>query len=342
MHYLNRTLRLAAACTFIVSTTLAAKPDRPSDGGGTGYDLIVLAPLGTDTGSSTATDLNEFGKAVGYYSDLAGDCYGFYYDSGKDAYALFGAGVEIHGLNNLGEMVGVDNNTSTGLYWRSPADQAPAVLAPLPGHTTSHGIRMNDAGIIVGRSQGDGLPIVVAWTVNVEGVVSGPVELPIPADAASGTPVDLSEADSDGFAWVAGYSDTYQTAIGWEVRNDGTPELLSGPTDLGSLAGTPSAAHGVNFYAEFVGESNSWPFLKLNGAAMQPLPGLRKATHGYAAGINDDGLVVGSQGWLSRGTPVFKAVLWQDPGTVVDLNTQVPRPAKARSRVATYRWRLSL
>ena len=50
------------------------------------------------------------------------------------------------------------------------------------------------------------------------------------------------------------------------------------------------------------------------------LSGLRKATNGSASGINDNGAIVGSQGYLSRGTPVFKAVLWSEAGMVIDLN----------------------
>jgi hypothetical protein len=56
---------------------------------------------------------------------------------------------------------------------------------------------------------------------------------------------------------------------------------------------------------------------------MQPLAGIRKATHGYAGDINDLGVIVGSQGYLSRGLPVLKAVLWSAPDSVVELDKQV-------------------
>lgn len=309
-------------------TTSVSEAKKPGGGGGAAeYALVVLAPPDITIAASHATDLNEFGNVVGCYTDSSNQCHGFHYNLAENTFLLFGAGVQVHGLNNLGAMVGVDKNTGQGLFWRSPADQNPVVLSPLPGHYATHGIRINDTGLMIGNSQGDGLPAVVAWTVDGEGVVSSPVELPFPNGDVRGSAVDLSEADSNGASLVAGYSGTLnvfpQTAVAWEVGIDGGPLLLSGPTDLGSLGGTPSAAFGVNFHGDFVGQSDAWPFLKPNGGPMQALPGLRKATHGDAGDINDNGAIVGYQGYLARGTPVFQAVLWPDHGTVVDLNKKV-------------------
>lgn len=56
---------------------------------------------------------------------------------------------------------------------------------------------------------------------------------------------------------------------------------------------------------------------------MQPLPGMRKATWGYAEGVNDHGAMVGIMGYLFKGNSVEKAVLWPDAATVVDLNQKV-------------------
>ena len=101
-------------------------------------------------------DLDEFGNVVGSYSDSVNDRNGFYYDRGENTYVLYDPGVEVFGLNNLGEMVGTDWNTGEGLYWRSPSDPNPVTLSPLTGHQTTLGGKINDAGIIVGRSHGNG------------------------------------------------------------------------------------------------------------------------------------------------------------------------------------------
>jgi uncharacterized membrane protein len=328
-----RWLVIAVAIGLVCSSVgLAKKPDKPPADDGASYDLVVLAPPGVQITGSNAYDLDEAGNVVGYYFDTDGERNGFYYDQAQESCRLFGPGVVIFGLNNLGEMVGADWNTGEGLYWSAP-DATPVPLAPLDGHSIADGFNINDAGIIVGRSQGDGPSAAVAWSVNAEGVVSPPIELPFPEGDTRGSVTDLGEEDADGIYRIVGYSgavDLYETALHWQVAIDADGLfLLSGPTDLGTLNGGPvAAALGVNSTGDVVGmsaEGNGpfWPILKPAGEEMQPLPGTQKATWGYAVGINDNGNMVGITGYLFKGKSVETAVLWPDAGSVIDLNKKV-------------------
>jgi len=325
--HLGRWIAIALAIGLVCSSqALAKKPPKPPADDGASYDLVVLAPAGVQITGSNAYDLDEADNVVGYYLDLDRERNGFYYDRAQESWRLFGPGVVVFGLNNLGEMVGADWNTGQGLYWSAP-EVPPVPLAPLGGHLSSDGFKINDAGIIVGRSQGNGCSVAVAWSVDAQGVVSAPIELPFPEGDTRGSVSDLGEEDADGISRIVGYSgavDLRETALQWEVVID--PDgllLLSGPSDLGSLDGGPSAAYGVNSGGEVVGESSNWPFVKPASQPMQPLPGIQKATNGLAGGINDLGQMVGRQGYLFKGEAVFKAVLWPDAASVIDLNKKV-------------------
>ena len=322
-----RWIAIAVTIGLVCSTqALAKKPPVPPDDDGAAYDLVVLAPPDVQITGSYAYDLDEAGNVVGYYLDSDGERNGFHYNRAQDSWRLFGPGVVVFGLNNLGEMVGADWNTGEGLYWSAP-EVPPVPLDPLDGHLGSDGFKINDAGIIVGRSQGNGFSVAVAWSVDAEGVVSPPIELPFPEGDTRGSVSDLGEEDADGISRIVGYSgavDLRETALQWEVAAD--PDgllLLSGPADLGSLDGGCSAAYRVNSDGDVVGESGNWPFVKPVGQPMQPLPGIRKATSGLAGGINDLGQMVGRQGYLFKGEAIFKAVLWPDAASVIDLNKKV-------------------
>ena len=324
---MGRWIAIAVAIGLFCSAEAQAKKPPNPGGGGADYNLVVLAPSGQAT-SSFASDLDDLGNVVGNYSDSVNNRIGFYYDRAEDSYRLFGPGVEVFGLNNLGEMVGADDNTGEGLYWISAADENPVTLSPLAGHQTSEARRVNDAGIIVGNSQG----VAVAWKVNENGVVSAPIELPFLQGDAEGLARGVSERNVDGVSRIVGSSGVglQERAVMWEVAvdADGAPFLHSGPTDLGSLEGGFSVASGVNLDGDIVGrsarESGYWPFVKPAGQPMQPLPLTRKATHGVAVGINDLGQMVGRQLYTPpQDLPVFKPVLWPDAGSMIDLSKKV-------------------
>ena len=331
-----------AASLLCITPVQAKKPDKPGgDGGGGGaaYNLVVLAPPNVDVIESHAIDVDEFGNVAGRYEDLSGQWRGFYYNLDQDTFSLFDPGVRANGINNLGEMVGVDENTGEGLYWRSPSDEDPITLSPLTGHLISFAFKINDTGIIIGSSREKivtdpedpeypVLPVPVAWKVNQQGTVSAPIVLPFPNGDTRGSVVDLSALDNNGMCRIVGYSgavDLHETAVQWDVivGSGGALSLAFGPIDIGSLGGDHSAAFDVNSGGDIVGQSGGWPFVKPSGQTVQPLIGIRKATWGYAEGINDAGTMVGIMGYLFHGAMIEKAVLWSDATTVVDLNKKV-------------------
>lgn len=310
-------------------------------GGGADYRVLPLAPPGADLVASYATDLNEQGDVVGRYEDQSGGLHAFHYNAAGNSYLEFGPGIRVFGLNNLGQMTGVDEDTGEGLYWRSPGDQNPLTLAPLPGYDGGVGHEINDSSVIVGASYGDGFPAATAWKVDSQGTVSEPILLPFPAGDIRGAVTAINELD-DGLCCVVGYSgavNLYETAVQWTVAVvDRGLALAAGPLDVGSLAGGPSAAFGVNAAGDIVGRSGVWPFVKTSGGAVQPLPGIPKATWGYAEGINDDGVMVGVMGYLAQGRSVEKAVIWPNAGAVVDLNKKA---ALGRSNVLEAAFQIS-
>jgi probable HAF family extracellular repeat protein len=81
----------------------------------------------------------------------------------QDLGTLGGATSEAHGVNNLGQVVGL-SDTSSGPHaflWRDGAMQD---LGLLPGDTSSRADHINDSGMVVGASQGSGGVRAFVWT----------------------------------------------------------------------------------------------------------------------------------------------------------------------------------
>jgi hypothetical protein len=293
---------------------------------------------GAVPGTNFAYDLNDRGNIVGEYRDADGTRHGFHYEQQTAVYGSLGAGVTPRGVNDLDEIVGVDQDGTVGLYWSSPAD-VPTPLPPLAGHTHSRATAINNAGIIIGVSAipqeaplTPGYRAIVAWRVDANGNVSAPVPLPFPADDLRGQPFDLAE-QLNGVTMIVGSTGdaAYPKihAVQWSVEVDGSGELslLTGPTVLSS---DYAAALGVDNSGDVVGDAvsgddpSAWPFLKIAGQPVQPLPGLSKAASGSAVDINDSGLIVGWQvSFLQGQGAVERAVLWTSPTKVIDLNRLV-------------------
>lgn len=324
---------------LVPAVTQAKKPGGGGggDGGGSSpYSLITLAPPGVSVISSWPTDLDETGTVVGGFSS-GSQVRSFHYDSNQDSWVTFGGGIRILGLNNLGQLVGSDEPNAEALLWASPVDATPAVLAPLPGFSMASAVDINDAGLIIGQCfDAVGTRVAAAWVITSEGDVSLPVELPSPAGDPFASVYALEEPDSNGVIQIvgaSGQSNPGSKAIRWEVDIVADqPVVVSGPTDLGSLGGE-SAAYGINVLGDVVGESGNWPFVKWAGQAMQPLSGIRKASYGYANEINNAGVIVGEQGYLSRGRAVSKAVIWTASNSPRELEKDV-NLARGESLVA--------
>jgi hypothetical protein len=325
------------AAMVLGNASIFAQGKKPGGGGGggTGYQVVRLAAPGSATRSTWAYDLNDRGNVVGDYDDNSGARPGFHYERSTNTYQSLGVGTTARGVNQLDEIVGTDEIASVGLYWSSPgADPVP--LLPLTGHTHSRAVTLNNAGIVIGSSFipeeapiTPGFHAAVAWYVNPQGVVSGPVELPYLAGDIAGAAHDLTDADA-GVAVIVGTSGTTDSAlpVSWAVMVGEDGLAVIGPTQF---AGNYVLAEpwSVNNSGDAVGRAAfaeggaGLPFVRRAGQAVAALRILPNAFSGSAVGINDAGVIVGGQGVTLRQGVGTRAVLWSNATTVVDLNSLV-------------------
>ena len=310
--------------------SLAKKPDGTGGGGGTGYDVVVLAPLGTETYSSTVGDLNEVGELVGSYEDDKDVPLAFYYDIALDEYVTLLGGTIALGINNQGNIVGGDWDAGAALYWHSPT-AAPDSLAPLPGDVEAFASDLNDDRMACGRSfDAAYLSSGVAWWIDEAGTPDEPISLPpLPGDDFS-LALRIAEAAADGTALITGFSGikgqsfSSETAVVWSVGLDenNALTLLAGPTGLGTLSGGYSLGYAVNNNGDVCGESENWPFLATAGSTAAPLPGPSDAQFGSAGDLNESGQIVGEFQILKKRQLQYRAMLWDD-GQPIDLSKRV-------------------
>lgn len=342
------------AVGFVLAASLAtANYAGSAQGKKTGtptYQVVRLTFPGAAVGTTWAYDLNDRGIAVGEYEDTSGTLYGFHYQSSTDSYQSLGAGNIARGVNQLDEVVGTDTIAGVGLYWNSP-DAEPVVLNPLPGHTHSQAVALNDSGIIIGSSYipedapvTPGFRAIVVWYVNPQGAVHGPVVLPFLEGDIEGRPSDLTEAQN-GVTTVVGSSESSDSPlpVTWMVMVVGdSPEVL-GPVQFdGSYV--QANAYGINNFGDAVGGAAlgagmpGMAFQRRAGQPVLPLPILPNAYSGIATDINDAGLMVGGQGiTIKNHGATTHGVYWRNSSTVADLNSLV-----SLGRTESFTWALRI
>ncbi len=332
------TLSLAVA-----SESLAQGGGKPGGGGGggssTAYNLFRLSAPGAAASSTEAHRMNDAANVVGSYRDAANVRYGFYYHHASETYTSLGTMTSASGMNQSDAIVGQDELLGLGVYWSSPSSP-PLLLPPLAEHEYSKAISINDDGMIVGESYNLGTTNIepgdqglVAWFVDEDSNVHGPVELPFLSGDWAGRVMQVGPANN-GVATVVGSSgdsaagpDEFPLPVAWSLvlTSDGLlvfgPAIVEGDYEVGD-------ANGVNSSDTIVGMAGlptSYPFLKAAGEPMLILPMLSKAVSGYARAINSSGSTVGMQNVQPRRNSTLErtAVLWPTANSVVDLNTQV-------------------
>ena len=140
------------------------------------------------------------------------------------------------GINNLNQIVGINGDYSA-LFWSSPS-ASPISLPPLPGDLTSTAGRINDAGIIVGDSEGLDTQTWVVWRVyldeNGTQQVDGPKVLP-PLQESVHAVWDINEVVG-GTAQLVGESDGEAVVWTVEVNEDGTLAAPAAAVSMGTLS----------------------------------------------------------------------------------------------------------
>lgn len=344
---LHHLLLTTTAVGLLVTCVRAAPPS----GSNSSYQIVRLTPPVANLASAIADDLNGSGNVVGDYRTADGATGAYFYRASSRQFTLLGPALQASGINAQDVIVGVDDVLHCGLYWSSPT-ATPTPLLPLAQHTHATARMINQARVVVGSSyipedtpEHPDYRAIVAWKVSSSGSVLGRVVLPFPDGDLRGTALDINEA-VNGVTIVVGTTGDATTfplhAVQWAVQEDefGQLTLLSGPT---IIASNFSGANSLNDASTVVGSTvfstggSAWPFYKLSDGAVIALAGISKATHGSANGINNSGKIVGYQGYISRAQgAVQRAVLWNSPTSVVDLNTKVSLGSSESLRFATH------
>lgn len=197
----------------------------------------------------------------------------------------------VHDINSQGQVVGASGfphgaATHAFLWTRKGGIHDLGVLA---GGDYSIASSINDAGQVVGTSNAQDSIHAFVWTSQ-----NGLSQLPGLAGADSSSAYAINAVGA-----IAGASGSQ--AVVWNGNT---------PTDLGTLGGSWSEAHGINNSGQTVGvaDTKTGPhaFLWTSGSGMQDLGTLPGDSSSRANRISDQGAVVGA----SEGAQGIRAFFW--------------------------------
>lgn len=271
----------------------------------------TIADIGRgNLASSVAHAMNSSGQVVGAIGGVHGDNLTAFFWPGQGSQHVVGRPLrsdysEAFGINTAGVVVGAANLETgmQGFTW-SPTTHL-ALLAPLPGDSSSAASAINDAGVVVGFSSGPGGQTAVAWQGQTPHLLLDRSLSPSQALAVGASGV------------VVGFYGSGDSAQGFSSGPEGTTTLGPLPGDVssqamavsgnGQAAGTSSGANGTRAVV--------W-------AATGPinLGFLQGGDHSAAYGINSVGQIVGS----SSSNLGLRAFVWSAGTGMQDLNTLIP------------------
>lgn len=301
--------------------------------------LYTVTDLGTLGGyASYATDLNEAGQVVGYGDTAQGLFHAFVWDNGTmiDLGTFGGSQSVAAGINDLGQVVGyaaLPDDTGMHAFLLAPRgsqwfednnedgiNDLMLDLGTLNGTAYSNAVDVNNAGLVVGNSDGH----AVVWDGNGMtdlGMPSGFTAIGPEAINALGQVTGTVGYDDDQgvrhastFLWDAANGFTVLGA-GWGYNDSYATDI----NDAGQVVGVQGDAS-VGYYTAFL-----WTPDSPNGRSGS-FTDLNWVAGGYdsnANGINNVGLVVGvnyvDDGWDSYP----HAFLWDGADGAVDLQYQL-------------------
>lgn len=197
----------------------------------------------------------------------------------------------VHDINSLGQAVGASGfphgADTHAFFWSKKGGMRD--LGVFAGGDYSIASAINDAGQVVGTSNSQDNMHAFLWTSQ-----NGLVQLPTLSGSDSSSAYAINRVGE-----IAGVSGAH--AVTWSG---------STVTDLGTLGGAWSEAHGINNSGQVVGVADTkvgpHAFLWTNSSGMQDLGTLPGDTSSRANRVSDQGTVVGA----SEGMEGVQAFLW--------------------------------